>query len=113
VVHTIAGPVAGALVTFSIWGDWPPAVSAILAIALGAPVAGAVHAISATTRIKSSVLSAGAFNPAISVAEDGISIAAILIALVLPVLALAVALIIVALILRFLMHRVRDRMRPS
>ena len=64
VVHTIAGPVAGALVTFSIWGDLPPAMSAILAIALGAPVAGAVHAISATTRVKSSVLSAGAFNPA-------------------------------------------------
>jgi len=113
VVHTIAGPVAGALVTFSIWGDWPPAVSAILAIALGAPVAGAVHAISATTRIKSSVLSAGAFNPAISVAEDGISIGAILIALLLPILALVIAAVVVVMILRFLVHRVRHHPSPG
>ena len=107
VVHTIAGPVAGALVTFSIWGDLPPAMSAILAIALGAPVAGAVHAISATTRVKSSVLSAGAFNPAISVAEDGLSIGAILIALLLPILALAVAIVLLIVILRFLLRRRR------
>jgi hypothetical protein len=108
VLHTIAGPLAGALVTFSIWGDWPPAVAGILAVALGAPVAGVVHAISATTRIKSTILSAGAFNPAVSLAEDGISVGAILIALVLPILALFIAIIVVIGILRFLLRRRAD-----
>lgn len=105
VLHTIAGPLAGALVTFATWGDWPPAVAAILAIALGAPVAGVVHAISATTRIKSTVFTGGTANPAVSLAEDGISIGAILIALVLPILALVLACVVVAMILRFAVRR--------
>ena len=109
VVHTIAGPLAGALVTFSIWGDWPPAVAGILAIALGAPVAGIVHAISAATRIKSTVFSGGAFNPAVSLAEDGISIGAIVIALVLPIVALALAIGVLVVIWRFALTRTTRR----
>lgn len=105
VVHTIAGPLAGALVTFSIWGDWPPVVAGILAIALGAPVAGIVHVISATTRVKSTLFSGGAFNPAVSLAEDGISAGAILITLVLPILALVVAIIVLTVIMRFVFRR--------
>lgn len=108
-VHTIVGPLAGALVAFSIWGDWPPAVSAILALALGAPVAGAVHAIAATTRVKSSVVSGGALNPGVSLVEDGISVGAILIALLIPILALLVAIILVVLVLRFIARRFRER----
>lgn len=109
-VHMIAGPLAGALVTFSIWGDWPPAVAGILAVALGAPVAGLVHAVSATTRFKSTVVSGGAFNPVVSTAEDGISIAAILIALLLPFLAFALAIVVVVLLVRFVTHQ---RARPA
>jgi uncharacterized membrane protein len=105
VVHTIAGPLAGALVTFGLWSDWPPAVAGILAITLGAPVAGVVHAISAATRVKSTIFSGGAFNPAVSLAEDGISAGAILIALVLPILALVMAVFVVLLILRFAFSR--------
>ena len=105
VLHTIAGPLAGALAAFSIWGDWPPAVAGILALALGAPVAGAVHAISATTRVKSTIFSGGAFNPAVSLAEDGISIGAILVALMLPILAFFVAIVLVIAILRFVLSR--------
>lgn len=104
-VHTIVGPLAGALVTFSVWGDWPPAVAGILAIALGAPVAGIVHAISAATRIKSTVFSGGLFNPAVSLAEDGISLGAIVIALVLPILALALAIAVLVVISRFALAR--------
>jgi hypothetical protein len=105
VLHTIAGPLAGALVTFSIWGDWPPAVAGVLAIALGAPVAGIVHVISATTRIKSTVFSGGTANPAVSLAEDGISVGAILIALVLPILAFFLAIVVLVVILRFFFRR--------
>jgi hypothetical protein len=113
-VHTIAGPLAGALVTFGLWSDWPPAVAGILAITLGAPVAGVVHAISAATRVKSTIFSGGAFNPAVSLAEDGISAGAILIALVLPILALVMAVFVVLLILRFAFSRtLRNPSPPS
>jgi hypothetical protein len=105
VLHTIIGPLAGALVTFGLWSDWPPAVAGILAVALGAPVAGLVHAISATTRVKTTIFSGGAFNPAVSLAEDGLSVGAILIALVLPILALIIAIIVLVVILRFLFSR--------
>ena len=104
-VHTITGPLAGALVTFALWGDWPPAVSGMLAIALGAPVAGLVHAISAATRVKTTVFSGGTFNPAVSLAEDGISIGAIVVALLLPILALLLALVLIIVLLRFLLRR--------
>jgi len=105
VVHTIAGPLAGALAAFSLWGDWPPAVAGILAISLGAPVAGIVHAISATTRLKSTMFTGGAFNPAVSLAEDGISVGAILIALLLPILAFILAVVVLIVILRYVMRR--------
>lgn len=107
VLHTVAGPLAGALAAFSIWGDWPPAVAGLLAIALGAPVAGVVHVISATTRIKSTAFSGGTLNPAVSLAEDGISAGAILIALLLPILALVLAFVVIAVILRFAVRRYR------
>lgn len=112
VLHTVLGPVAGALVTFSVWGDWPPAVAGILAIALGAPVAATVHAISATTRVKSTLFSGGAANPAISLAEDGISAGTILIVLVLPIMAFFLAIVIGIVIIRFFWGR-SERTSPT
>ena len=108
-VHTFVGPLAGALVAFSAWGDFPSAAALILALALGAPVAGGVHAIAAATRIKSTVASGGTLNPAVSIAEDGVSIGAIVVALLVPVLALLAALAIVFLIVRLLVRRARRR----
>lgn len=108
-VHTVAGPLAGALVAFGALGDVPPAASLILALALGAPVAGGVHAIAAATRIKSTVASGGTLNPAVSVAEDGVSIGAIVVALLVPILALLVAVAIVFMIVRLLMRRGKRR----
>ena len=108
-VHTVAGPLAGALVAFSAWGDFPSAPAMILALALGAPVAGGVHAIAAVTRVKSTVASGGTFNPVVSVAEDGFSIGAIVIALLVPVLALLVAILLVFFVLRFALRRISGR----
>ena len=112
-IHTVAGPLAGALVTFTALGDVPPAVAMILALALGAPVAGGVHAIAATTRVKSTVVSGGTLNPAVSVAEDGISVAAIAMALLAPVLAVIVAAVVVFLVGRFVVRRIRRRRESS
>ena len=111
-VHTVAGPLAGALVTFSVLGDTPPAAAMILALALGAPVAGGVHAIAAATRVKSTMVTGGTMNPAVSVAEDGISVAAIVMALFVPLLALIVATLVVYAVGRFVFRRLGRRRVP-
>jgi hypothetical protein len=113
VVHTIVGPLAGALVTFSLSADLPPAIGAILAIALGAPVAGGVHLIAAVTRVKSSVMSAGSFNPALSLVEDLISIAAITITFLIPLITLFIAPILIGVILGHLFRRFSRRSAPT
>jgi hypothetical protein len=106
-VHTVVGPLTGALVAFTAWGELPTAPGMILALALGAPLAGGVHLIAATTRVKSSVLTAGAANPAVSVAEDGLSLSAIVVALLAPLLALIAATVVVLLVARFVLRRQR------
>lgn len=105
VVHTVTGPVAGAVVAFSVLGALPAPVAMLFAIALGAPVAGGVHALAATVRVKSTALSAGTLNPAVSVAEDGMSIGAIVVALLVPALALIGAVVLLFVVGRFLARR--------
>lgn len=104
--HTVAGPIAGMLVTFTALGDLPTPLALILGLAVGAPVAGGVHAVAAATRFKSTVTSAGSLNPALSIAEDGLSIGAILVAVLVPILAFVVAVIVL-----FVVARVIRRMR--
>ena len=108
-IHTVVGPLAGALVAFTAWGDLPAPVGMILALALGVPLAGGVHLVSATTRVKSTALTAGTANPVVSAAEDGISISAIVIAFVAPVLALIGAIVVLIVIGRFVSRRLARR----
>jgi hypothetical protein len=93
-VNTFIAPVAGAVAALSIWLHFPPVVAAALALVVAAPVAGGVHVLAATTRVKSSLGSAGTLNPAVSVAEDAVTIGGIVMALLLPVLALILFLIV-------------------
>jgi hypothetical protein len=104
-IHTITGPLAGAVVAFAAWGDFSSPVAIILALALGAPLAGGVHVMAATTRLKSSALTAGAANPVVSAAEDGASISAIVIALLVPVLTVVAAVLVLLLVGRFVLRR--------
>jgi hypothetical protein len=113
VLHTVVGPLAGALVAFSLSADLPPAVGAILALALGAPVAGGVHLIAALTRVKSSVMSAGSFNPALSLVEDGAAVAAIAVTFLIPILTLFIAPILIGVALGYLFRRFSRRSLPS
>jgi hypothetical protein len=101
IVHTVMGPLAGALAAFGVLGELPVALAAVIALGVGAPVAGGVHAVAATTRVKSTALTGGAANPAVSVAEDGISVGAIVVALVVPVLAVVLAAITAVFVVRF------------
>src|SRR5688500_9061922 len=113
VLHTIVGPLAGALVAFSLSADLPPALGAILAIALGAPVAGGVHLIAAVTRVKSSVMSAGSFNPALSLVGDVVTVAAIAVAIFFPLLALFIAAFLFGVALGCLLRRFSRRSAPT
>ena len=106
-VHTIIGPIAGALAGLSVWLHFPPGVATVLALAVGAPVAGAVHFLAATTRVKSSVVSGGALNPIASTVEDGLTLSAIVIAIVAPLLALALTIVLVLVVARMMARRRR------
>lgn len=107
-VHTIIGPIAGALAGLSVWLHFPPTVAAVLAIAVGAPVAGGVHLLAATTRVKSSVVSGGTLNPVASTVEDGVTVGAILIAILAPLLALGLTIVLFVLVARYIVKRRRS-----
>jgi hypothetical protein len=108
-VHTIIGPIAGALAGLSVWLHFPPGVATVLALAVGAPVAGAVHFLAATTRVKSSVVSGGTLNPIASTVEDGLTVSAIVIAIVAPLLALALTILLVLVVARVIARRRRAK----
>lgn len=111
-VHTLVGPVAGALVTFSVLADLPAPFRLLTALALGAPVAAGVHAVAAATRLKTTVATGGSLNPAVSVAEDGVSVGAIAVALLLPLLAVVIAVIVMVIVVRVVVRLTR-RARPA
>jgi len=87
-VQTILSPVAGALAAFAGLSGWPAPFALALAIIVGAPVAGGLHAISALTRVKSSATTGGAGNPLLSILEDTAATVTIIVAFLAPLLAL-------------------------
>ena len=111
-VHTVVGPIAGALAGLSVWLHFPPTVAAFLALAVGAPIAGGVHLLAATTRLKSTVVSGGALNSVASTVEDGVTLSAVLIALVAPIIALVLTVILLVVMGRFLTRRFRRAPSP-
>ena len=87
-LQTALSQVAGAIAALAALQGWPAPFALALAIIVGAPVAGGFHAIGAVTRIKSSAATAGTANPILSVAEDAIAAAMILLAFLAPLLVL-------------------------
>lgn len=106
-VHTITGPIAGAIAGLSVWLNLPPSAAVVLALVVGAPIAGGVHLVAATTRLKSSAVSGGTLNPVASTAEDGATLAAIAVAIFAPLLAIALSLVLVIVIVRYVARRRR------
>lgn len=107
-IHTITGPIAGALAGLSVWMNLPPSAAIVLALVVGAPIAGGVHLVAATTRVKSSAVSGGTLNPVASTAEDGASLVAIAVAIFAPLLALALSIVLVIVVARYLARRKRS-----
>jgi hypothetical protein len=93
--QTLFGPAAGILASLGVFANLPTPFAIALAIVAGGAVAGSVHAVAATTRVKSTALTGGTANPGLSVAEDVIAVSSMLIALAVPLLILAVLVVLV------------------
>jgi hypothetical protein len=99
-VHTVVAPVAGALAGLSVWLNFPAPIAVALAVLVGAPLAGGVHLVAAGTRLKSTAVSAGTLNPAVSVAEDVATLSGIVLAVLAPLVALIVLVVGLTLLVR-------------
>ena len=109
-------PVAGTLVVASLMVDLTPLQATVLGIVVGGTVADLVHLAKTKLRLVSSATTAGAGNPVISVAEDGVSLAGSLMAIFLPLLLLlliVVGVLVFWLGLRSLRRRSDEESAPA
>jgi uncharacterized membrane protein len=87
VFHTVARPIAGALVAMSAFYQVSPTYAAALGIIVGAPIAAGFHFAKAGTRVASTHLTAGLGNPVLSIVEDAAAVTGTVLALFAPVVA--------------------------
>ena len=97
--QTFLAPAAGAMVAVSSLSELSPAAALAVGIITGAPIAGGVHLLAATTRLGSSALTLGAGNPVLSVIEDVLASVGVLLAFVIPFVVL-VGVLLLALAIR-------------
>lgn len=109
VAQTFLAPAAGAVLAASSFTEMPPWAALALGIATGAPIAGGVHLLAATTRLQSSLFTAGVGNPVLSLAEDVLAAVGAVVAFVLPLVAVA-TIVLAALWIR---RRRRRRVAPE
>jgi Domain of unknown function (DUF4126) len=105
-VQTVFRPAAGGLLALAVTTGTD--VPAGLALVLGVISAGGVHAVKATARPAVSVGTLGVGNPFVSIIEDVVAAAAVVVALIAPVLAL-LALVGVVALLVWLLRRARQK----
>ena len=107
---TIVHPAAGAVV-FAGPTEIPTDVPSIVLFALGASVAGSLHATRATIRPVSTTLTAGAGNPLLSLGEDIGSAVLSVVAVFAPILGAVGLLVLVALVVLWWRRIRRSRRR--
>jgi len=108
-VGTIVHPAAGAIV-FAGPTEVPTDVPSIVLFALGASVAGSLHATRATVRPVSTTMTAGAGNPVLSLTEDLASAGLSVVAVFAPILG-AICLLAVVVVAVLWWRRVRNSRR--
>ena len=99
-IHTVLRPISGAIVAGASSTFIPTTVLPAVMI-LGGTVAAMGHTTKAVTRLTASVSTMGCANTSISIVEDILMIAAILLAIFVPVIMLVIALIFSALFVVF------------
>ncbi len=110
VIGTVLKPASGALVLATPLLDLSPAMALILGLVLGGSEAGTEHLAKSGLRLASTGTTAGLGNPALSLAEDGLSASGTVLALFAPMLLLAllvVGLIVLRRVIRWMQARVR------
>src|SRR5258708_1614934 len=93
----IVKPLAGTLVAAALFPNVDPLPATVLGLVGGGTIAATVHAVKGTTRFFSSVTTAGAGNPLLSMFEDALAGVGILAAILIPVIAAITVLALVAL----------------
>lgn len=96
---------AGTVAALSTFIDLPPLLSWGLALIAGGGLAGLISAGTATTRLASTVKTAGLGNPVVATAETAGALVLSVLAWFLPLVALAVVLALVGLVVRWLVRR--------
>jgi hypothetical protein len=109
---TIVHPAAGAIV-FASPTEIPTDVPSIVLFALGASVAGSLHATRATVRPVSTTMTAGAGNPVLSLAEDVASAVLSVVAVLAPIVGAVCLLAVVAVAVGGWRHVRRTRPRRA
>jgi hypothetical protein len=112
VIATPAALVAGAVVSAAVLTDVPPMVRWTTAVIAGGGAAGAVHALTALLRVKSTALTAGLGNHAIATGELAGALVVSLLALAAPLAAVALAVLFCWFAVR-LLRRLLRRQRPA
>lgn len=87
---TAVRPVAAAIASYGVLSSWPSPWAQVLALTLGAGAL-AVHVAKAKVRLGSTAATAGQANPLVSTAEDGVTLATLLVVFLAPVVALVAA----------------------
>ncbi len=111
VVGLVVKPAAGALVLAAPLVDMGPLATLLLALAVGGTLAGMVHVTKSALRLASTGTTGGMGNPALSLAEDGLSLTGTVLAVVAPLL-LVLLLALSLLFLRKIVHWMQARARP-
>jgi hypothetical protein len=107
----VVKPAAGALVLAAPLVDLGPVTTLLVALVLGGTVAATVHATKSALRLASTGSTGGLANPALSLAEDGLSLTGTLLAVLAPLL-LIVLLVVSLLLLRRIVAWMQARRGP-
>jgi hypothetical protein len=103
---TVLRPVAAWVASYALLQGWGAPWAQLFALAMGAGAI-AVHGAKANTRLGSSAFTLGAANPVLSVIEDVVAFALVLLAVLVPLLALAVVALFVFALVRLFRRRPR------
>jgi len=83
---TITRPVAAVIAAGSVFAGVDPVIAAVAGVIIGAPTALAFHAAQSGTRVASTATTGGLANPVVSIVEDILAFATVLLALAAPLL---------------------------
>jgi len=87
-VSTFIRPAAGVLLSASVmWQITDPVYALALGLVVGAPAAAVPHVLKSGVRVASTATTGGLLNPVVSLIEDAIALAMVVLAVVVPVVA--------------------------